>query len=55
MIVATEAVIYELTEKAGTEEFGKILEIVKERRTAYSSRSQSAEFSTGSAERGCSR
>ena len=30
----TEAVIYELTERAGTEQFRKILEIVKERRSA---------------------
>jgi nicotinamidase-related amidase len=36
MIGTTEAVIYELTQKAGTEEFRKILEIVKERRNAYS-------------------
>jgi nicotinamidase-related amidase len=34
IITTTEAVIYELTEKAGTEEFRKILEIVKERRTS---------------------
>jgi nicotinamidase-related amidase len=32
VITTTEAVIYELTEKAGTEEFKRILEIVKERR-----------------------
>ena len=32
MIATTEAVIYELTEKAGTDEFRKILELVKERR-----------------------
>ncbi len=32
MIGTTEAAIYELTEKAGTDEFRKILEIVKERR-----------------------
>jgi nicotinamidase-related amidase len=31
-ITTTEAVIYELTEKAGTEEFKRILEIVKDRR-----------------------
>lgn len=36
IIATTEAVIYELTEKAGTEEFRKILEILKERRTAHS-------------------
>lgn len=36
MIGTTEAVIYELTEKAGTEEFRKILEIVKGRRGAHS-------------------
>ena len=35
MISTTEAVIYELTERAGTEEFGKTLEIVKERRSAH--------------------
>jgi nicotinamidase-related amidase len=35
MIGTTEAVIYELTERAGTEEFGRILEIVKERRSAH--------------------
>ena len=35
MIATTEAVIYELTERAGTEEFRKILEIVKERRSAH--------------------
>ena len=33
-ITTTEALIYELTERAGTEEFGKILEIVKKRRKA---------------------
>ena len=32
IITTTEAAIYELTEKAGTEEFRRILEIVKERR-----------------------
>jgi nicotinamidase-related amidase len=32
-ITTTEAVIYEMTEKAGTDEFRKILDIVKERRT----------------------
>jgi len=32
MIATTETVIYEWTERAGTEEFKKILEIVKERR-----------------------
>ena len=31
-ITTTEAIIYELTEKAGTDEFRKILDIVKERR-----------------------
>jgi nicotinamidase-related amidase len=36
MITTTEAVIYELTEKAGTEEFRKILELVKERRRLLS-------------------
>jgi nicotinamidase-related amidase len=35
-IATTEAIIYELTEKAGTEEFRKILDIVKERRTRVS-------------------
>ena len=39
MIETTEAVIYELTERAGTEQFRKILEIVKERRSAFSPRS----------------
>jgi nicotinamidase-related amidase len=33
----TEAVIYELTGEAGTEQFRKILEIVKERRSVYAS------------------
>jgi len=32
VITTTEAAIYELTERAGTEEFRRILEIVKERR-----------------------
>ena len=32
-ITTTEALIYELTERAGTEEFKRILEIVKERRS----------------------
>ena len=32
IITTTEAVIYELTERAGTEEFRKILEIIKESR-----------------------
>jgi hypothetical protein len=32
-ITTTEAIIYELTEKAGTEEFRSVLDIVKERRT----------------------
>jgi len=36
MIGTTEAVIYELTEKAGTDQFRKILEIVKERRSKHS-------------------
>jgi len=31
-ITTTEAIIYEMTEKAGTDEFRKILDIVKERR-----------------------
>jgi hypothetical protein len=31
-VSSTEATIYELTERAGTEEFKKILAIVKERR-----------------------
>jgi len=35
-ITTTEAIIYELTEKAGTDEFRKILDIVKERRTHLS-------------------
>lgn len=33
-ITTTEALVYELMEKAGTEEFRRILEIVKERRRA---------------------
>ena len=33
-ITTTEAIIYELTEKAGTEEFKQILDIVKARRTS---------------------
>jgi nicotinamidase-related amidase len=37
VITTTEAIIYELTEKAGTEEFRKILEIVKERRASMPS------------------
>lgn len=37
MITTTEAMIYELMEKAGTEEFKKILEIVKERRKSMPS------------------
>jgi nicotinamidase-related amidase len=32
-IVTSEAIIYELTERAGTDEFRRILDIVKERRT----------------------
>jgi len=32
-ITTTEAIIYELTEKAGTDEFRKILEIIKEKRS----------------------
>jgi nicotinamidase-related amidase len=36
MIATTEAVIYELIEKAGTEEFRKILDLVKERRRLVS-------------------
>jgi len=32
-IATSEAIIYELTEKAGTDEFSRILDIVKERRT----------------------
>jgi nicotinamidase-related amidase len=32
-ITTSEAIIYELTEKAGTEDFRRILDIVKERRT----------------------
>ena len=35
-ITTTEAIIYELTEKAGTDEFKLILDIVKERRTRTS-------------------
>jgi nicotinamidase-related amidase len=35
IITTTEATIYELTEKAGTEEFRKILEVVKERRITH--------------------
>lgn len=35
-ITTTEAVIYELTEKAGTDEFRKILQIIKERRSTNS-------------------
>jgi nicotinamidase-related amidase len=35
IITTTEALIYELTEKAGTEEFRRILEIVKERRSTH--------------------
>jgi nicotinamidase-related amidase len=35
IITTTEALIYELTEKAGTEEFKRILEIVKERRSTH--------------------
>jgi len=38
MIETTEAVVYELTERAGTEQFRKILEIVKERRSTISGR-----------------
>jgi len=37
IITTTEAVIYELTEKAGTEDFRKILEIGKERRMSMPS------------------
>jgi len=33
VITTTEALIYELTERAGTNEFGEILQIVKERRS----------------------
>jgi nicotinamidase-related amidase len=33
VISTTEAVIYEMTQRAGTDEFRKILDIVKERRT----------------------
>lgn len=36
MIETTEAVVYELTERAGTEQFRKVLEIVKERRRTIS-------------------
>jgi len=32
VITTTEALIYELTEKAGTREFKRILEIIKDRR-----------------------
>jgi nicotinamidase-related amidase len=35
VITTTEALIYELTEKAGTEEFRRMLEIVKERRSTH--------------------
>ncbi len=35
IMTTTEALIYELTEKAGTEEFRRILEIVKERRSTH--------------------
>jgi nicotinamidase-related amidase len=35
-ITTTEAIIYEITEKAGTDEFKRILDIVKERRTRIS-------------------
>ena len=35
-ITTSESIIYELTEKAGTEEFGQVLDIVKERRTRIS-------------------
>ena len=38
VVGTTEAVIYELTGEAGTEQFRKILEIVKERRGVSSSR-----------------
>jgi hypothetical protein len=37
MISTTETVIYELTERAGTQEFRRILEIVKDRRNKSSS------------------
>jgi len=40
MIGTTEAAIYELIEKAGTEQFRKILEIVKARRSTHSLTSQ---------------
>jgi hypothetical protein len=36
MISTTETAIYELTERAGTEEFRRILDIVKERRSIIS-------------------
>jgi nicotinamidase-related amidase len=36
VMATAEAVIYELTERAGTEEFRRILEIVKERRSTRS-------------------
>ena len=38
VVGTTEAVIYELTGEAGTEQFKKILEIVKERRSVSASR-----------------
>jgi hypothetical protein len=38
---STEAAIYELTERAGTDEFGKILNIVKDRRRLMTERSSS--------------
>lgn len=38
-VTTTEALIYELAERAGTEEFRSILEVVKERRNANSFRS----------------
>lgn len=38
-ITTSEAIIYELTEKAGTDEFRSILEIVKERRTSSEAQS----------------
>ena len=40
-ITTTEATIYELAEKSGTDEFRKILEIVKNNRAAQSSRPKS--------------
>ena len=40
MVGTAEATIYELTEKAGTDQFRKILEIVKERRSKHSLTSQ---------------